>query len=197
MVVDLMNFSKMDDQLAIKEAAIANLQSMQALVLTLSHQSSSSSSFDCSAITDNTVSKFNKFINALDRKGYARFRRSLVQTSTESSSPPRSPMTVGRPALIPPPAVSSPPQGLTLDFTNPNPPPAGKITGKGQITNDSFSISPPISGNSSFLSLITADGSVSNGKGSSLFHRREDPLQKFSRVLPSPGDYATSMFSWH
>ncbi|ONK68081.1 uncharacterized protein A4U43_C05F7220 [Asparagus officinalis] len=33
----------MDDQIAINEAAIASLQSMEALILTLSHQSSSSS----------------------------------------------------------------------------------------------------------------------------------------------------------
>ncbi|XP_020258206.1 probable WRKY transcription factor 11 [Asparagus officinalis] len=172
MVVDLMNFSKMDDQIAIKEAVIAILQSMEALVLTLSHQSSSSSSFGCSAIIDNTVSKFKKFINALDQTGHARFRRGPVQPPTESSSLSRSPVIVARPALIPPLAVSFLSRGLTLDFTNPNPPPTDKITGKGRFTDDPFSISPLISGNSSFPSLITADGSVSNGKGSSLFHRR-------------------------
>ncbi|ONK81471.1 uncharacterized protein A4U43_C01F29480 [Asparagus officinalis] len=87
MAIDLINFSKMDDRITIKEAAIASLQSMEALVLILSHQSSSSSLFDCLAITDNTVSKFKKFINALDQTGHARFRRDPVQPPNESSSP--------------------------------------------------------------------------------------------------------------
>ncbi|ONK61352.1 uncharacterized protein A4U43_C08F28990 [Asparagus officinalis] len=41
-------------EIAIKEAPISSLYSMEALVLTLSHQSLLSSSFDCSAIADNT-----------------------------------------------------------------------------------------------------------------------------------------------
>ncbi|ONK69100.1 uncharacterized protein A4U43_C05F19360 [Asparagus officinalis] len=123
MVVDLMNFSKMDDQIVIKEAAIASLHSMEALILILSHQSLSSSSFDCSTIIENTISKFKKFINALDRMGHAQFRRSPDQPPIESSSLLRFSVTVARPAPIPPPTVSFPPRGLTLDSTNSNPPP--------------------------------------------------------------------------
>ncbi|ONK59430.1 uncharacterized protein A4U43_C08F6350 [Asparagus officinalis] len=65
MAVDLMNFSKMDDRIAIKEAAIASLQSMEVVVLTLGHQSLSSSSFNFSTIANNTASKFKNFINYL------------------------------------------------------------------------------------------------------------------------------------
>lgn len=175
--MDLMSYSRMDDRVEINEAFADSLQSMEALVLTLGNQSSSSSSSSqldrCTAMADNTVKKFKKFIGALDRVGHARFRRAPLQSQAMAESSPS-------PAASPPPMPTPPPpnfphMSLTLDFTKPTPvaPPAGKIAGNGKFIDENFSISPPISGNSSFLSSITADGSVSNGRGtSSLFLSR-------------------------
>lgn len=140
----------MEDQMAIQEATTAGLRNMERLIFLLSHQNQSQAPLDCREITDSTVSKFKKVISILDRTGHARFRRGpIVQPQTVS-------------APTPPPHA----QTLTLDFTKPCQNPSQK---SGMVM-ESFSISPPISSsNSSFLSSITGDGSVSNGKqGSSL-----------------------------
>ncbi|KAG1331934.1 WRKY transcription factor WRKY51 [Cocos nucifera] len=164
MAVDLMGYSKMDDQIAIQEAATAGLRSMEHLIFQISHHKSQQ--LDCREITDLTVSKFKKVISILNRTGHARFRRGPTAAPTPAASPAPQTLTLApiplkaqppQPAVPPP-----PPQTLTLDFTKPNPGP--------QYTKESFSISTPLSStNSSFLSSITGDGSVSNGKqGSSL-----------------------------
>ncbi|XP_039131591.1 WRKY transcription factor WRKY51-like [Dioscorea cayenensis subsp. rotundata] len=163
MAVDLIARSKMENQIAIQEAAAAGLRGLEHLVLQLSHQSHQQTTIDCREITDHTISKFKKVISILNRTGHARFRRgpsSVTQTLTLSSPLPPAP-----PPLPPPPS-----QTLTFDFTNPAAGSRGTDIATSQFTNDSFSISTPMSSaNSSFLSSITGDGSVSNGKqGSSL-----------------------------
>lgn len=169
MAVDLMSYTKMDDQMAIQEAATAGIRSMEHLIFQLSQQKSQ---LNCREITDHTVSKFKKVISILDRTGHARFRRgpTPVQEPFAATTPM---MTSPSPirTIQQPPAPGQPQPMLTLDFTK------SKIGGEmacaaaSQYSKDSsFSISTPISSaNSSFLSSITGDGSVSNGKnGSSL-----------------------------
>nr|WFL37655.1 WRKY transcription factor 3 [Crocus sativus]WFL37680.1 WRKY transcription factor 28 [Crocus sativus] len=155
MAVDLMGYPKMDDQMAIQEAAAAGIRSMEQLVFQLNHyQNSSHPHLDCRDIADHTVSKFKKMISILNRTGHARFRRG------PAISPPEEKQQTLTPA--PPPIHVSPlPQALTLDFTKPKFPHAGGEFAKESAT---FTIS---SANSSFLSSITGDGSVSNGKNGS------------------------------
>ncbi|XP_073000944.1 probable WRKY transcription factor 17 [Typha latifolia] len=150
MAVDLMGYSKMDDQMAIQEAATAGLRSLEHLVLQLSCQRTPQPS-DYRHVADQTVSKFKKVISILDRTGHARFRR----------APPPAPPVDPLPQTItlappPPPPPPPPPQSLTLDFTKPNTVPF----------KEGFSTSPPMSSaTSSFLSSITAgEGTVSKGK---------------------------------
>nr|UOI39510.1 WRKY transcription factor [Betula platyphylla] len=141
MAIDLIGVSKMDDQTALQEAASAGLKSMEHLICVLSHQAPQTPQpLDCREITDFTVSKFKRVISILNRTGHARFRRG-------PSNPVR-------------PEIQSQPQTKTTftpDFPKPK-------------TTPELSASPPMSSTtSSFLSTITGDGSVSNGKqGSSL-----------------------------
>ncbi|KAL6985092.1 WRKY Transcription Factor [Sarracenia purpurea var. burkii] len=188
MAVELLGFAKMDEQMAIQEAASAGLKSMEHLIRLMSHQSHQqrqqpSNQLDCREIADFTVSKFNKVISVMNRTGHARFRRGppCFQSSSSSSVsvPDRSPT----PTLAPTPSAVAPAayqqtkqQPLTLDFTKPNnlmnSNPKGKeMMSTSQFSKEAFSISPPMSSaNSSFVSSITGEGSVSNGKqGSSLF----------------------------
>ncbi|XP_050216585.1 probable WRKY transcription factor 17 [Mercurialis annua] len=189
MAVELMSFAKMEDQMAIQEAASQGLKSMEHLIRLMSNQSKRA---DCTDLTDVTVSKFKKVISLLNRTGHARFRRGPVQSSSSLSSAPvqsgsasisRSqsinlntvavaPVPVNRPSVVHPvpapiaavPAsfVQSQPQSVTLDFTKPN-----IFSSNGKNTELEFSVSS----SSSFMSsAITGDGSVSNGKqGSSIF----------------------------
>ena len=83
MAVDLMSFPKMDDQMAIQEAASQGLKSMEHLIRFLSHQSNH---VDCTDLADHTVSKFKKVISVLNRTGHARFRRGPIQSSSSPSS---------------------------------------------------------------------------------------------------------------
>ncbi|KAM0943287.1 putative transcription factor WRKY family [Dioscorea sansibarensis] len=161
MAVELLARTKMEDEIAIQEAAAAGLRGLEHLVLQLSHQSHQQTPIDCREITDHTISKFRKVISILNRTGHARFRRgpsSVTQTLTLPSPLP--------PVAPPPP----PSHTLTLDFTKPTVGSRGTDIATCHFTGESFSISTPISSaNSSFLSSITGDGSVSNGKqGSSL-----------------------------
>ncbi|KAJ6847053.1 putative WRKY transcription factor 11 [Iris pallida] len=153
MAIDLMNLRPgMDDRIAIQEAAAAGMRGMEDLLFQLSHQRPQNNYRE---ITDRTVSSFRKVISILDRTGQARFRRG-------PAAPTGPPMVPAAPEAPTPPAPASlPPQTLTLDFTKPN---TGKIQ---HCSEDAFSISPPMSGNSSFLSSITADVSVSNGRNAS------------------------------
>ncbi|ONI34024.1 hypothetical protein PRUPE_1G459100 [Prunus persica] len=196
MAVELMNFSKMEDQKAIQEAASQGLKSMEHLIRFLSHQqqTNQSSRLDCTDITDHTVSKFKKVISLLNRTGHARFRRGPVQPDppvqfpSSSSHPsylqtlslapalnPRpspAPAPVTTPAIVPPAPiessyVQSQPHSMTLDFTRPNVFASNPKSTEIEFAKDSFSVSS----SSSFMSsAITGDGSVSNGKqGSSIF----------------------------
>nr|URH10318.1 WRKY35 [Phoebe bournei] len=145
MAVDLMGHSKMDDQIAIQEATSAGLRNMEHLIYLLSHQNQTQAQapVDCREITDSTVSKFKKVISILNRT------------------------TPALPASAQAAAAQS--QTLTLDFSKPCPNVGSEISNS-HFSKESFSISPPLSSaNSSFMSSITGDGSVSNGKqGSSL-----------------------------
>ncbi|XP_008781804.1 WRKY transcription factor WRKY51-like [Phoenix dactylifera] len=169
MAVDLMGYAKVDDQIAIQEAASAGLRSLEHLVLQLTHQKSPS---DCRDIADQTVTKFKKVISILNRTGHARFRRgppaaaSPVAAQNLNLAP--APRLARQPPSLPPPPPAAP-QALTLDFTKPDPALRREISSV-QYSKESFSISAPLSSaSSSFLSSITGDGSVSNGKqGSSL-----------------------------
>ncbi|MBA0568418.1 hypothetical protein Golob_005915 [Gossypium lobatum] len=192
MAVDLMSFPKMDDQMAVQEAASQGLKGMEHLIRLLSHQSNN---VDCTDLADLTVSKFKKVISLLNRTGHARFRRGPIEPLSSSSSPsasssaslsvPKSqnnltltsaaistPATintalVGTSVISPSSFVQSQPQSLTLDFTKPNLFGSNGKSTELEFTKESFSVSS----NSSFMSsAITGDGSVSNGKqGSSLF----------------------------
>ncbi|KAG8636449.1 hypothetical protein MANES_16G134800v8 [Manihot esculenta] len=194
MAVDLMSFAKMEDQMAVQEAASQGLKSMEHLIRLMSHQSNH---VDCTDLTDLTVSKFKKVISLLNRTGHARFRRGPVQSFSPSlSSAPtgyasrpqnlnQAPTHVAAPATVqqapavhtvaapqvpiaaPASFVQSQPQSLTLDFTKPSIFSSNGKNSELEFTKESFSVSS----SSSFMSsAITGDGSVSNGKqGSSIF----------------------------
>ncbi|KAJ7958643.1 putative WRKY transcription factor [Quillaja saponaria] len=196
MAVELMGFPKMEEQMAIQEAASQGLKSMENLIrlLSQSHQPNHS---DCTDLTDVTVSKFKKVISLLHRTGHARFRRGPVNSTLPSSSsspfltsstaptslphtqsltpsPFNSPATILTPVTLPHPSIKttaslipSQSHSLTLDFTKPNILSSNKKTTELEFSKESFSVSS----NSSFMSsAITGDGSVSNGKlGSSIF----------------------------
>nr|ARO76402.1 transcription factor WRKYY2 [Narcissus hybrid cultivar] len=149
-----MSYVKMDDQIAIQEAGTAGIRGMEHLIFQLSQQKSQ---FDCREITDHTVSKFKNMISILNRTGHARFRRGpKVPVPEAVTLPPPSPVPVQSMTLPPP------QQRLTFDFTKP------KTGGETLKESRGFSISAPMSSaNSSFLSSITGDGSVSNGKNGS------------------------------
>lgn len=190
MAVELLGFSKMDEQIAIQDAASAGLKSMEHLIRMLSQQTNQShnnlNQLDCREITDYTVSKFKKVISILNRTGHARFRRAPVSpsdspsSSTSSVAPQAQAFTPAPVASLPFPPTAAPPasfvqrQSLTLDFTKPNllssNPATTDVVSTSQFSKDSFALSQVSGTNSSFMSSITADGSVSNGKqGSSLF----------------------------
>ncbi|KAH7524263.1 hypothetical protein FEM48_Zijuj06G0100700 [Ziziphus jujuba var. spinosa] len=123
MAVELMFFTKMDDQKAIQEAASQGLKGMENLIRLLSHQQQTKhhlNRMDCTDLTDVTVSKFKKVISLLNRTGHARFRRGPVHTSS-SSSPPSS-SSSGASLSLP-----HQPQHLNLSSSN-VPPPASIIS---------------------------------------------------------------------
>lgn len=178
MAVDLIGYSKMDDQISIQDAAAAGIRSMENLIFHLNHQqqkssssSSSAATVDCREFADHTVSKFKKVISILNRTGHARFRRGpaafFPPSAARSAQQPSPPLQ-----LVP--AMTAPvvqQQSLTLDFTKPSSV-GGPSTdlavaaaGHGQYINDRFSISTTISSAStSFMSSVTGDVSVSNGR---------------------------------
>ncbi|KAJ6408023.1 hypothetical protein OIU84_011350 [Salix udensis] len=85
MAVDLVGYSKMEDQTAIQEAASAGFRSMEHLIFSLSNQTPQSHQLDCREITNFTVAKFKQVISILNRTGHARFRRG--PTSSPSFNP--------------------------------------------------------------------------------------------------------------
>lgn len=154
--------------MAVHETASAGLKSMEHLIRLISsshHQSPRnlpSNQLDCMRITD---SNFKSAISAPNRTGHARFRRGPAQ-----AAPGPAPL-LQQPA---PASLLQQQQSLTLDFTKPTTT-TTETTTVNTLTSKSskqtFSISPPVSSaNSSFMSSITGEGSVSNGKqGSSLY----------------------------
>ncbi|KAF6161768.1 hypothetical protein GIB67_013845 [Kingdonia uniflora] len=196
MAIDLLGYSKMAEQIAIQEAATEGLRSMDHLIRMLGHQNQRNQQIeqlDCREITDFTVSKFKKVISILNRTGHARFRRGPSAPSLQPTTTTAFPQFQNQNQSQSQPLIASmvhqqqmqmqlqQPQSLTLDFTKPNlvnsnpiKPNPNQDVSTSQFTKDSsscFSISPPISSStSSFMSSITGDGSVSNGKlGTSLF----------------------------
>lgn len=196
MVVDPVVIPKMrmDEQRAIQEAASAGLKSMEQLIHVLSSQTSSSCSsnqrnqldlvnkLDCTEITDFTVSKFKTVINLLNRTGHARFRRSPCSSSQFQS-------------LIQPEKFKTQPQSTTLDFAKPiqlvmsNPNPNPNLKPKTNQSTDlsvsqyskskeAYSISTTTS---SFMSTITGDGSVSDGKIGPIISSGKPPLASSHR----------------
>lgn len=161
MAVDLLNYSNLNEQLALQEAATAGLKSMDNLIRFVSFQQQQNQTVqpDCREIIDYTVSNFRKVITILNRTGHARFRRSPVQVTDDSSTAlTLSPLT--NPAEETVPAVKVPVEkyqskALTLDFTKRK---VGKSIGCEAVPVASSTTS------SSFMSTITGEGSVSNGK---------------------------------
>ncbi|KAG6471535.1 WRKY transcription factor WRKY51-like [Zingiber officinale] len=163
MAVDLMRYSKIDNQIAIQEAASAGIRSMEHLIQQLSLQQQQQQPLDCHEIAGHAVSKFKKVISILNRTGHARFRRGPTappQPPLPEPSPPAATKTIALapiPLSVKPPnhplSLLPPPQSLTLDFTKP-------VTASAR---ECFSMSTPMpSATSSFVSSVTGDGSVSN-----------------------------------
>lgn len=166
MTLDLMGgYGRVDEQVAIQEAAAAGLRGMEHLILRLSQAKTGERSssppaaeaqrqqleqiqkqqlVDCREITDMTVSKFKKVISILNRTGHARFRRGPVVAQSQAPGAPETARSAPAPASRP----------VTLDFTK----------SVSEYSMDSgFSLS---GASSSFLSSVTTgDGSVSNGRG--------------------------------
>ncbi|XP_078443184.1 WRKY transcription factor WRKY51-like [Wolffia australiana] len=163
MAIDLAGRPRPDEQLAIQEAAAAGIRSMEHLVFQLSGHGQ----VDCKDLADFAVNKFRKVISLLSRTGHARFRRASSSSSSSSPSPSSSSPSPSTPG-------SGKPAFLAFDFAKPAGlgQKGGDLTGFSQFSKlkDGFSLSPPLSSaNSSFVSSITGDGSISNGKlGSSL-----------------------------
>ncbi|XP_042447848.1 WRKY transcription factor WRKY51-like [Zingiber officinale] len=165
MAVDLMSYTKIDEQIAIQEAATAGIRSMDHLIRKLSLQQQQQQPLDCREITDHAVSKFKKVISILDRTGHARFRRG-------PTSPPQPPVAeasflaaaktvtlapIPLRVKLPDRSLPPPPQSLTFDFAKT----AASATAAGRKC---FSMGTPMSSaTSSFVSSVTVDGSVSNG----------------------------------
>ena len=175
----------MEDEVAIEEAASAGVKSMEQLLRLLSSSSSSSKQLqpqyevECRQVTEATVGKFKKLLSVLNRTGHARFRRAPAlslssdsSNSSDSNSPP--PFQTIKPLPTPlekPIPLRVIPQShhipMTLDFSkpNPNPNPNCKTANPSASFSNSGSFSISSSANSSsFLSSITGEGSVSNGK---------------------------------
>ncbi|KAJ8561286.1 hypothetical protein K7X08_027476 [Anisodus acutangulus] len=171
MALELIGYSKMNEQLAIQEATSAGLKSMEHLIRLVSNPQQNPVQLDCREITDFTVSKFRKVISMLDRTGHARFRRGPVQAtdsftslSLNLASAKETPMK----ALL---SVAAPPStALTLDFTKPRidcPVGNSNAVGIGAAAKPKLfeAVTMATSTNSSsFMSSITGEGSVSNGK---------------------------------
>ncbi|CAN6270720.1 unnamed protein product [Urochloa humidicola] len=173
MTLDLMGgYGRVDEQVAIQEAAAAGLRGMEHLISQLSRAGTGDrppspppggaapaqmlpehghlpqqQQVDCREITDMTVSKFRKVISILNRTGHARFRRGPVVAQSQGPAPA---VTCSEPAR-------SSPWPVTLDFSK-------SAAASGYGSRDSgFSVS---GASSSFLSSVTnGEGSVSNGRG--------------------------------
>ncbi|BAT80105.1 hypothetical protein LR48_Vigan04g008000 [Vigna angularis] len=152
-MVDPVPRTRMEEQLAIQEAASAGLKSMEHLIRLLSPSpcnssfSSNNNNLDCSQITDFTVSKFKQVINLLNRTGHARFRRAPSQPQPQAPPQPN-----------PQPQLQAQ-QGFTLDFVKPT-----ILNSKPCNKDETLTLSTTTTTSSSFLSSVTNDASVSDGK---------------------------------
>ncbi|CAA6670344.1 unnamed protein product [Spirodela intermedia] len=179
MAVDLMGYSRMEEDAAvIQEAAAAGFRSAELLVFQLSHRRQQQPQPDFREIADFAVGKFKKVISMLSRTGRARFRSGPIAATAirDRAAPPPTASTGPNPAAVPssapaqathraPAAVAAlPPQSVTIDFSKPSP----------VINADGFTLSQSMSSASpSFMTSLTGDGSLSTGKlGSALFAGR-------------------------
>ncbi|CAN4075770.1 unnamed protein product [Withania somnifera] len=166
MAVDLLGYSNMNEQLALQAAASAGLKSMDHLIRFISHQQQVNQTVqpDCRELAEFTVSNFKKVISILNRTGHARFRRSHVHISPVEETPPQTAQPPPTP-LLPSSTVVGSKAALTLDFTKQK----VKSLSCEAIPKDALSLSTRMSKassttSSSFMSTITGEGSVSNGK---------------------------------
>ncbi|KAL8153097.1 hypothetical protein V2J09_010857 [Rumex salicifolius] len=176
-----------DERLAIQEAATSGLKSLEHLIRLLSDPDTDrhrlhQPQIDCKDLADATVGSFKRLISVLNRTGHARFRRGPTSHSS-SSSPPLPPPPPPPPVLAPASNNSflqPQPHALTLDFTKPNHPlPAASKFADLSSASHSFSLS---SANSSFMSSITGEGSISNGKQ---FRGLKPPISSSSTISMS------------
>ncbi|KQJ95696.1 WRKY transcription factor WRKY51 [Brachypodium distachyon] len=161
--------AEQEQQRAFQDAATAGLRSLELLVSSLSPRAADrATAAPLGEIADQTVSRFRRVINMLDRTGHARFRRGPVVSSPSPAPTPSKPPPVSSssPAPAPAPAVApAPPKTLTLDFTKP--------------TKAAASVT-----STSFFSSVTAagcgggggEGSVSKGQGQIAISSGKPPL---------------------
>ncbi|XP_027368859.1 probable WRKY transcription factor 11 [Abrus precatorius] len=151
MAIDMIDVHKMrmEENISIQEAASAGLKSMEHLIRVLSssscnfstpHNNLNLNNLDCSEITDFTVSKFKQVINLLNRTGHARFRRAPPQPQAQPQLQPQ----------------QDQPRIQGLDFAK-----STILNTKSNNKDDTLTMSTTTS---SFMSSVTADASVSDGK---------------------------------
>ncbi|CAN4105216.1 unnamed protein product [Withania somnifera] len=159
MVVELISCSRVDEKLALQEAASTGLKSMEHLIRLVSHEPVR---VDCREIINFAVPKFKKAISMLDRTGHARFRRGPIHVPDTFTSLSLYPTYHrAKETTVPAPLVSVAPvqTALTLDFTKPN------FNAAVVKSKESFKTT---TNSSSFISSITGEGSLSKGSSSVL-----------------------------
>ncbi|XP_076917164.1 putative WRKY transcription factor 7 [Bidens hawaiensis] len=153
------NYNNMED-IAVRDAAAAGLQSLEKLVTLLSthpHRTPSySTATDYVAVADNAVSKFKKFISLLDRTstGHARFRRGPVS----ASNPPIQKKPIITPAKLPAQAPVTAPATVVAEKVSSPVPVQNRMT-SAPATTISFAgaavaVASPAT---SFMSSLTGD----------------------------------------
>ncbi|KAK6772951.1 hypothetical protein RDI58_028189 [Solanum bulbocastanum] len=156
--------SKMTENFAVQEAASAGLKSMEHLIRLVSHEPVQ---VDCREIADFTVSKFKKVISILDRTGHARFRRGPVQAPVQVPVHPDSFTSLSLAPAKETPAVQLQ-TALTLDFTKPSVERSignsSAFTAFAVKSKEVLMATPTPTNSSSFMSSITGEATVSNGK---------------------------------
>ncbi|PHT39989.1 hypothetical protein CQW23_18843 [Capsicum baccatum] len=160
------------DLFAIEQTASAGLKSMDHLIQFVS--SNPTAKPDCREITEYTVSNFRNVISMLNRPtGHARVRRGGPVQPVKVA-----PRVVSSPVVAPP-MVASPVEkekekekmfrstpALTFDFTKRKvavPAAPSPAAGVGVVSKD-VAMANSTNSSSSFVSTITAEGSVSNGR---------------------------------
>ncbi|KAF3679237.1 putative WRKY transcription factor 7 [Capsicum annuum] len=161
------------DLFAIEQTASAGLKSMDHLIQFVS--SNPTAKPDCREITEYTVSNFRNVISMLNRPtGHARVRRGGPVQPVKVAPP-----VVSSP-VVSPPMVAAPVEkekekekmfrstpALTFDFTKRKvavPAAPSPAAGVGVVSKDVAMANSTNSSSSSFVSTITAEGSVSNGR---------------------------------